>query len=79
MPEQMSLDSKPKNSTSVWLCLMFDIIQNIQVCPGLLLPSSLKKRIDLCVEKLQKSIDWLIGEPLITNSSLAQDLMGNAV
>lgn len=40
---------------------------------------SRKKRVDLCIENQQRSIDWLFGDPLIINSHIAQHLMSNAV
>lgn len=75
-----SLAWKPKNSASVWLawCLISSrIFKRVFICCYHRV--SRKKRINLRIEKQQKSIDWLIGDPLIINTCTAQHLMGSAV
>ena len=64
-------------SGCVWCLIPSRIFKRVLVCRYHWV--SRKKRTDLCVEKQQKSIYWLIGDPLIINTCIAQHLMGNAV
>jgi len=75
------LDSKPKNSAIIWLCLLFDIIQNIQTSLGLLLFLSLREEENrfFSTKKHQKSIDCLIGDAQIINTCIGQQLVVSAV
>lgn len=74
MPEQWVWIQNLKILQVSRLCLIFKCVL-VCCCHWV----ARKKRIDFCIEKQQKSIDWLIGDPLIINTCIAQHLMGNVV
>lgn len=79
--QTINFDSKLKNSATIWLRLVFVIIQNVQMSLGLLLLLSLRKEENrfFSTGKQQKSIDCLIGDALIINTCKGQHLVVSAV
>lgn len=61
----------------VWCLIPSRVFKCVLVCCYCRV--SRKKRIVFCIEKQQKSIDWLIGDTMIINTCIAQHMIGNAV